>query len=63
MSHHLTEEYWESLGPNSPFLCENFQTQSQQLAQLQMANDMLEDHTMEAQTNVSDATAKAMLAI
>jgi len=28
-----------------------------------MANDMLEDHTMEAQTNVSDATAKAMLAI
>jgi len=63
MSHHLTEEYWESLGPNSPFLCEIFQTQSQQLAQLQMANDMLEDHTMEAQTNVSDATAKAMLAI
>src|SRR5882724_11048567 len=21
MSHHLTEEYWESLGPNSPLYC------------------------------------------
>src|SRR5467141_2844235 len=63
MSHCLTEEYWESLGPNGPFLCELFHTQSQQLSQLQLANNILEDRTMEAQTNISDAAAKAMSAI
>ena len=66
MSHHLTDEYWESLGPNrtnSPFLCELFHTQSQQLTQLQTANNALEDHTMEAQTNVLDAVAKAVSAV
>src|SRR5882672_9489255 len=57
MSHHLTEEYWELLGPNGPFLCELFHNQSQQLAQLQMANNALEDHAIDAQTEVSDAVA------
>src|SRR5882672_6834599 len=63
MSHHLTEEYWELLGPNGPFLHEIFHTQSQQLSQLQTANNVLKDCTMEAQTDVADATAKAMSAI
>ena len=63
MSHHLTQEYWESLGPNGPFLRELFNTQSQQLTQLQLANNVLEDHAMDAQTNTSDATVKATLAI
>jgi len=63
MSHLLTEEYWELLGPNDPFLHENFHNQSQQLTQLQTANNALEDCAMEAQTDISDAVAKAMLAI
>jgi len=63
MSHCLTEEYWELLGPNGPFLCKLFNTQSQQLAQLQLANNVLEDHAMDAQTDISDAAAKAVSAI
>src|SRR5882724_9976286 len=63
MSHLLTEEYWESLGPNSPFLCKIFHNQSQQLTQLQTANNALEDHAMEAQTDITDAVAEAMLAV
>ena len=63
MSHCLTEEYWELLGPNGPFLHELFNTQSQQFTQLQLANNVLKDHAMDTQTNISDAAAKAMLAI
>ena len=63
MSHCLTEEYWESLGPNGLFLHELFNTQSQQLSQLQSANSILKDHAMDTQTNISDAAAKAMSAI
>src|SRR5882672_2627973 len=63
MSHHLTEEYWESLGPNSPFLSEIFNTQSQQLAQLQSVNNVLEDCAMDTQTDISDAAAKAASAV
>src|SRR6267142_2497679 len=63
MSHQLTEEYWDSLGPNSPFLHEIFHSQSQQLSQLQSANNVLEDHAMDTQTDVSDAAAKAASAV
>ena len=63
MSHCLTEEYWESLGPNGLFLCKLFNTQSQQLAQLQSANNVLKDCAMDTQTDVSDAAAKAMSVI
>src|SRR5882724_3214091 len=63
MSHLLTDKYWELLGPNGPFLCELFHNQSQQLAQLQTANNVLEDHAMKAQTNILDAAAKAALAV
>ena len=63
MSHHLTEEYWESLGPNGPFLCELFHTQSQQLTQLQTTNNTLEDHAIEAQTDVLAVESKAVSSI
>jgi len=63
MSHILTEEYWESLGPNGPFLCKLFHNQSQQLAQLQMANNSLKGHVLAAQSDITDATAKAMSSV
>jgi len=63
MSHCLTEEYWESLGPNGPVLCEIFNTQSQQLALSTLLANWSWDHTIETQTDVSDAAAKATSAI
>src|SRR5882724_5804951 len=60
---HLTEEYWESPGPNSLFLYELFHNQSKQLTQLRMASNMLKDHALEAQGDVTNATAKAMLSV
>jgi len=59
MSHHLTNKYRESLGLNGPLLCKLFHNQ---LTQLQMANNALKDHALEAQGNVMDAAAKAMSA-
>ena len=63
MSHLLMEEYWELLGPNGPFLCKLFHNQSQQLAQLQMANNVLKDHALEAQSDVTDAAEKVMSSV
>jgi len=59
MSHLLMEEFWELLGPNGPFLCKLFHNQSQQLAQLQTANNALEDHALEAQSDITNAATKA----
>jgi len=59
MSHHLTDDFWESLGPFVPFLHELFHNQAQQLVQLQMANSALEDCALEAQSDTTDAAAKA----
>ena len=63
MSHQLTDEYWESLGPNGPFLCELFHNQSQQLTQLQMTKNALHNQTLEAQSDIMDAATKAASAI
>src|SRR5882724_10061468 len=63
MSHQLTDKYWESLGPNGPFLCELFYNQSQQLAQLQTTNNTLHNRTLEAQSDITDAATKAASAI
>ena len=63
MSHHLTEEYWESLGPNGPSLHELFHNQSQQLAQLQIDNNALEDHSLEAQSDITDTATKVVSSI
>src|SRR5882724_5639879 len=52
-THHVPPPHgriWESLGPNSPFLCELFHNQSQKLAQLQITNNVLEDCALEAQS-------------
>jgi len=62
-SHHLTDEHWDSLGPNGPFLCNLFHNQSQQLTQIQTANNTLEDHALEAQGDVTDAATKATSAV
>jgi len=58
MSHQLMDEYWESLGPNGPFLCELFHNQSQQLTQLQTTNNTLHNRTLEAQSDITDAAPK-----
>src|SRR5882724_4309635 len=63
MSCLLTDDYWEVLGSNGPFLCELFHNQSQQLAQLQMANNVLEDCTLEAKSDITNAAAKAASSI
>jgi len=63
MSHHLTDDYWESLGPNSPLLGKIFHNQAQQLIQLQMANNALEDCALEAQSDAMDAASKAVSSV
>ena len=63
MSHHLTNEYWELLEPNSPPLHELFHIQSQQLTQLQSANNALEEWAQETQSNIMDSAAKAVLSV
>ena len=63
MLHQLTDEYWESLGPNGPFLHELFHNQSQQLAQLQTTNNALHNRTLEAQSDITDAATKAASAV
>jgi len=63
MSHHLTDKYWDSLGPNGPFLCKLFHSQFQQLTQLQMANNALKVHALEAHGDVTDAATKVMSAV
>jgi len=48
MSHQLPDEYWESLGPNGPFLRELFHNQLQLVMQLQAANNDLQTQVMDA---------------
>jgi len=45
------------------FLLKLFHNQSRQLAQLQMANNALKDHALEAQSDVTDAATKAASSI
>jgi len=63
MSHQLPDEYWESLGPNSPFLCELFHNQSQLVAQLQVANNDLQTQVMDALDDVANVASQAALAV
>jgi|SRR5882724_2003924 len=63
MSHHLTNKYWESLGPNGPFLHKLFHNQSWQLVQLQTAKNTLDDCALETQSDVTDAATKATSSI
>src|SRR5882724_10812413 len=63
MSHQLPDEYWESLGPNSPFLRELFHNQSQLVMQLQVANNDLQTRVMDAPDDVANAASQAMSAV
>src|SRR5882724_12372108 len=63
MSHQLPDEYWESLGPNGPFLRELFHNQSQLVTQLQAANNDLETQVMDALDDVANVASQAMSAV
>jgi len=63
MSHQLTNDFWDSLGPQALFLQELFHKQSELVMQLQSANNALEDQVMQAQDDVTDAAVKMASAI
>src|SRR5882724_5353771 len=63
MSHQLPDEYWESLGPNGPFLRELFHNQSQLVAQLQAVNNDLQTWVMEAPDDVANVASQAASAV
>src|SRR5882724_4452604 len=63
MSHQLPDEYWDSLGPNGPFLCELFHNQSQLVAQLQATNNDLQTQVMDASDDVANVASQAASAV
>ena len=63
MSHQLPDEYWESLGPNGPFLHELFHNQLQLVTQLQVANNDLQTRVMDTPDDVANAASQAMSAV
>jgi len=63
MSHQLPDKYWDTLGPNSPFLCELFHNQSQLVAQLQVANNNLKTWMLDSLDNIANAASQAALAV
>ena len=63
MTHQLPDEYWDSLGPNSPFLCKIFHNQSQLVTQLQVANNNLQTWMLDAPDDVANAAWEAALAV
>src|SRR6266481_8238520 len=63
MADQLPNEYWESLGPNGPFLWSLFMSQHEQVQQLQDSNMFLQSrvaNTHDDITNVASATASAV---
>jgi len=63
MSHQLPDKYWDSLGPNGPFLHKLFHNQSQLVAQLQAANNDLQTQMLDAPDNVANAASQAASAV
>jgi len=63
MSHQLTDNFWDSLGPQGLVLCELFHKQSRLITQLQLANNILRDQAMQAQDDVTNAATKAVAAV
>jgi len=63
MSHQLPDEYWDSLGPNGPFLPEIFHNQSQLVAQLQATNNDLQIQMLDAPDDVANVASQAALAV
>src|SRR5882724_4440337 len=63
MSHQLPDEYWDSLGPNGPFLHELFHNQLQLVAQLQVTNNGLQTQVMDAPDDIANAASQVALAV
>ena|SRR5882724_9819328 len=63
MSHQLTDDFWDLLGPEDLFQCKLFHKQSKLIAQLQIANNAIEDQVMQAQDDITDAATKAVSAV
>src|SRR5882724_5868934 len=63
MSHQLPDEYWDSLGPNGPFLHELFHNQPQVVAQLQATNNDLQTQVMDAPDDVANVASQAASAV
>src|SRR5882724_2572340 len=63
MSHQLPDEYWDLLGPNSPFLCELFHNQSQLVAQLQVTNNNLQTWMLDALDDIANVASQAVSAV
>jgi len=63
MSHQLPDEYWESLGPNGPFLRELFHNQSQLVMQLQAANNDLQTRVMDTSDDIANVASQAASAV
>src|SRR5882724_5057850 len=63
MSHKLPDKYWDSLGPNGPFLCKIFHNQSQLVAQLQVTNNDLQTQMLDALDDVANTASQAASAV
>src|SRR5882724_7639478 len=63
ISHQLPDEYWESLGPNGPFLCELCHNQSQLVMQLQVANNDLQTQVMDAPDDIANPASQSTSAV
>ena len=63
MSHQLPDEYWESLGPNGPFLCELLHNQLQSVMQIQAANNNLQTQVMDALDDIANVASQAASAV
>src|SRR5882724_1965681 len=63
MSHQLSDEYWDSLEPNCPFLCENFHNQFQLVAQLQVTNNDLQTQVMDSPDDVANVASQTASAV
>ena len=63
MADQLPVGYWESLGPNGPFLQSLFMSQQEQVQQLRDTNTFLQSQVTDTHndiTNVASATASAV---
>ena len=62
MSDQLTDAYWDSLGKNGAFLKALLTSQSQQLQHIQLQNQELQNHLINTQNNLANATSIAAIA-
>src|SRR5882724_8310278 len=63
MSHQLPDEYWDLLGPNGPFLHENFHNQSQLITQLQATNNDPQTQVVDTPDDIANVVSQAVSAV